>query len=211
MLAFEQVLLTLWASFISALPGILSAIIILIIGFIVGKVLGKVVKEILLRLRVDHYVIEGEKQFKLSDIFSLITRWWIYLVFIQQSAVYLGIAAISEFVESIIGFIPGLVGAALVIIIGYIIAEYIKDKVIAKRSFYSSIVGKLVFFLLVYVSVALALPLVGIDSTIVNAILLVLIGSVGLGMAIALGLGLKDVIHTQAKEYIKRSSRKRKR
>jgi hypothetical protein len=68
---------------------------------------------------------------------------------------------------------------------------------------YSDIVAKILFFLILYISIAMALPLVGIDPTLVNNILLVIIGSVGLGLAIAIGLGLKDTIARMAKKKLK--------
>lgn len=205
----EEILLTLWDSFLVALPGLIGAIIALVIGFILGKVLGKIVREIVSRLKVDEYVSHGGKfAFSISDILSLITRWWIYLVFIQQAAGYLGVAAITQFVSSVVAFLPGLIEAALIIILGYILAEYIKDSIVTKKTFYASITGKIIFFLMVYVSIALALPFIGIDATLVNAILLVFIGTFGLGMAIAMGLGLKGVVEMEAKKYAGRVERK---
>jgi hypothetical protein len=47
----------------------------------------------------------------------------------------------------------------------------------------------------------MALPLMGIETFIVNAVLLVIVGSVGLGLAIAIGWGLRDTIAAMAKKY----------
>jgi len=209
-MALETLLVGLWGNFVNSLPGLIAAIVTLIIGLIIGKVVGRIVKEIFIRLKVDEFVLEGEKMvFRFSDIFSVIARWWIYLVFIQAAAEFLGIAAVTVFVSEIISFIPGLIKGALIIIVGYVLAEYIKDKIVSKKTIYGSIVGKIIFFLLLYISVALALPLLGIDATIVNWILLILIASVGLGIAIATGLGLKDVVAANASEYMKKAKRRK--
>ena len=211
-MALETMLITLWNGFVASLPGLVAAIITLIIGLVIGKIVGRIVKEILTRLKVDEYVLEGEKVvFKFSDTFALIARWWIYLVFIQQAAFFLGINAIIDFVETIIAFLPGLIEAALIIIVGYVLAEYFKDKIVSKQTVYRSIVGKIIFFLLIYISVALALPFVGIDTMLINWILLIIIGSFGLGIAIATGLGLKDVVAITAKEYMKKAKRTKRR
>ncbi|MBU3896909.1 MAG: hypothetical protein KJ697_03165 [Nanoarchaeota archaeon] len=209
-MALETVLMTIWINFIASLPGLIAALITLIIGLVVGKVVGKVVKELFTRLKIDEYVLEDEKHlFKFSMVSSLIARWWIYLVFIQQATVFLGIVAISNFVNSIIGFLPGLIEAAVIVIVGSLLAEYIKDKLVSKKTFYGAIVGKLIFFLLVYVSIALALPFIGIDTMLINWILLIIIGSVGVGMAIAIGLGMKDVVASVAKDYVGKAKRRR--
>lgn len=208
-MALETLLVGLWGTFVDSLPGLIAAIVTLIIGLIIGKVVGKIVKEIFVRIKVDEFVLEGEKvSFKFSDIFSLIARWWIYLVFIKAAAEFLGIAAITLFIGDMITFIPGLIKGALIVIVGYVLAEYIKDKIISKKTIYGSVVGKIVFFLLIYMSIALALPLLGIDATVVNWGFLIMISSVGLGIAIATGLGLKDVVAESAKQYMKKSRRK---
>lgn len=204
-MVYEQVFISLWDNFIGSLPGLIAAIITLLIGLVLGKVLGRVVKEVLIRTNVDSYTTEKHKlAFKLSDIFSLITRWWIYLVFIQQSAVFLNVAAITTFVNSLIAFIPGLVESAIIIIVGYVIASYMKDKIISAKTLYADIIGKTVFFLMVYISIALALPFVGINPTLINWILLIIIAAIGAGLAIAIGFGLKDVVAQAAKDYSKK-------
>ncbi|MBU3904596.1 MAG: hypothetical protein KJ906_00400 [Nanoarchaeota archaeon] len=209
-MGLDDMLITLSNNFVDRIPGLVLAIVTLIIGLIVGKIVGKIVKELLNRLKVDEYVLEGEKMtFKFSDIFPVIARWWIYLVFIQQAAMFLGVLAITEFVNTILLFLPSLIGAALIIIIGYALAEYIKDKMISKKTFYGSIVGKIVFFLLLYISVAMALEFLNVDTLLINAILLISIASLGLGIAIATGLGLKDIVATEAKKYIKTPKRRR--
>ncbi len=212
---FEDVFSTLYTTFITGLPGVLysiiSAAITLLIGLIIGRIIGRIVREIIIRSKVDEWISEEDKlAFKFSHVADLIARWIIYLVFIKQSAIFLGVLAITTFVDSIISIIPSLVEGALVIIVGYTVALYLKDKIISSKTFYSDLVGKIVFFLIIYSSIALALPFVGIDPSLINNMLLVIIGSVGLGLAIAMGLGLKDVIAESARNYSKKFGRKRK-
>jgi uncharacterized membrane protein YoaK (UPF0700 family) len=102
--------------------------------------------------------------------------------------------------DSILAFIPGLTKAIIVVIVGYALAEYVRRQVEASVITYSETVAKVLFFLILYIGIAMALPLVGIDPTLVNNILLIIVGSVGLGMAIAVGLGLKDTITRMAKK-----------
>ena len=100
----------------------------------------------------------------------------------------------------------------MIIIVGYVLAEYFKDRIISKDTMYGSLVGKIIFFLLIYISIALSLPFLGIDALLINWILLIIIGAVGFGIAIAMGLGLKDIVASSAKEYMKKTKKpKRKR
>lgn len=193
----------LWIDAQAFIPNLVAAIIILVIGYIIGRVVGYVVKEILQRTNVDDYFEEqGDLQFELSGIFSVIGKWIIYLIFIQQAALALEVTAITDIVGKIVTWIPGLVGAIAVFLAGYGIAIYSKKQIIGSETLYSNILGKVIFFFVIYVAIATALPLVGIQAGLLNNILLIIMGSVGAGFAIASGLGLKDIFHDEAERYI---------
>jgi len=209
-MAWQDVLLSLWNNFVIGLPSLVYAIIWLILGFIIGKVIGRIVKEILIKVDLDKFIVEKEKlKIKFSDIFATISRWVIYLVFIIIAAEALNIAVLTNLVTSAIGFLIGVVEATVIIIVGYALALYIKDRVVGTKTVYGDLVGKILFFLILYVSIALALPFVGIDVTLINWILIVIVASLGLGFAIAIGLGMKDVMKDLAKNYARKFKRRR--
>ncbi len=216
MAALEEAISTFVGGLTQQLPVVLSqviaATITILVGLVIGKIVGRIAREIVVRSKIDEWISsEDHVKFKISNILDLVTRWIIYLVFLRQSAIFLGVAAVSEFVNSIINVIPSLVEASLIIIVGYTIAIYLKDRIISSKSVYSDLMGKIIFFLIIYLSIALALPFVGIDPSLINNILLVIVGSVGLGLAIALGWGLKDVVRDAAQDYAKKfRGRKRK-
>jgi len=189
-------------SVINFLPSLAAAIILLIIGWAVGILVGKVTREVMLRLKVDKYLAKGKKPlFSLTDILSVIFRWSIYLVFIQAAVEALGIAVLVTFLSNILGFVPKLIRAILLVVVGYGLAEYVRGQVETSKLSYSDIISKLLFFLIVYIAIAMALPLMGVETFIVNAVLLVIVGSVGLGLAIAIGWGLRDTVAAMAKKY----------
>ena len=207
---FAQVFINLWNGFLTTLPGIVAAIITLFIGFIVGRLAGMVIKEIIVRLKIDEWVAEEGVTFKFSSVFDVIARWVIYLVFIQQAAIFLGVEAITVFVNNVIAIIPPLIQAGLLVVVGYSLAIYMKERIISSKTLYADVVGKTVFFLIIYLSIAMALSQMSIDTTLVNNILLLIVAGVSLGMAIALGLGLKDVVSSSAKSYAGKFGKKRR-
>jgi hypothetical protein len=211
MVMVQEALITLWNSFLLILPSLIWTAVALVVGFIVGKIVGWLVKQFLVRVKLDHYIFEKEKfKIKLSDVFSILARWVIYLAFILIAVVdILNIEAITVLVTSAIGFLVGAIEASVIIIVGYSLAYYIKDKVIQSKTFYGDLVGNVIFFLVLYVSIALALPFVGIDPTLINWILIVTVASFGIGLAIAIGLGLKDVIADVARDYSKKFKKRR--
>jgi hypothetical protein len=189
------------------LPNLISAIILLIIGLVVGKIVGRIVKEVLERAKVDYYVHEKKKpEFSISSLFSVITRWWIYLAFITAalSREVLGITSLAIWIAEINAFIPRVIGAAIILVAGYVLGEYIRLHFKKTERLYAGLVGKITFFFIIYVAIALALPILGISATLVNNILLIIIGAIGLGLAIAMGLGLKDAVSDISRRYVKK-------
>jgi hypothetical protein len=191
-------------SAITFFPSLVVSVILLAIGWIVGSIVGRIIKELMLRFKIDQYLSKRGPSIKISDIFPIIFEWVIYLVFIQSAVSVLGIEPLTEFVGEIISFIPGLVEAVIVVIVGYVLAEYVKNEIEKSKIAYSRFMAAVMFWLLVYVAIALALPLVNIDATLVNNMLLVAVGSIGIGVAIALGLGLKELVAAWARAQAKR-------
>jgi Conserved TM helix len=202
-----DILANLTTGAVNFLPNLVSAIVLLVIGLVVGKILGRVVKEFLEKVRLDYYVSETHKPaISLSSLFSVIVRWWIYLAFISAalSTQVLGIASLALWIAEVQAFIPRVIGAAVIMVVGYVLAEYIRAHIKKGPTLYGALVGKVLFFLVLYVSIALALPILGISSALISNILLIIIASVGLGVAIALGLGLKDAVSDVSKRYVKK-------
>jgi uncharacterized protein YacL len=190
------------------LPKIAVAVVLLLIGWIIGWVVIKVSKKVLELVKIDSYIShEGKSHVQLSKILPVVFSWFIYLAFIQAAVEALGIQSLVNVVGTVMSFIPGLVGAILVIVAGYAIGEYVRRQIEGVKVMYSDIIARGVFFLVLYIAVATALPLVQIDSSLINNILLVIIGSVGAGFAIAMGLGLKDEVAAMVKQYRGKMSR----
>jgi len=190
---------------VTYIPNIIAAVLLLLVGWLIGKVLGMVTREILKRLKADVYFKFG-RGFEVSKIFGLIVSWIIYLAFIQAavSKEVLGVPTLELFVGQVLNFIPGVLEGMIIILVGYILAKYVQGQVIATKAEYSKFIGQVIFFFTIIITVALALPFVGIDPSLINNIILILVGSVGIGIAVALGLGLKDSVATLAKKYAKK-------
>jgi hypothetical protein len=205
-------LTSLWESFLQNSPNMVLSIIIIIVGVLFGKFAGKLIRKIIKRAGVDKFVAQEDYlPIKISELAGTLTSIILYMVFLQQAAWTLGIAAINEFVGGILTFVYGAVGASVTIIVGYSLATYLKDKVINSKTIYSDMLGKILFLLILYLSIAIALPLIGVDATLINNLLLIVVASVGLGFAIAIGLGMKETFNAIGKTYVNKLKRGMKR
>ena len=201
----ESALISLYQSIVVGFPSLVYAIIILAIGYIIGRLVGVVTEKALIRLHIDEYVTEHEHlSLRLSSVFGVVAKWSVYLVTLQVFAGVLQVPVIIGIVGSVVEFIPRVVGAIVVLVVSYAVAIYAKEEILGSKELYSSIVGKILFFLVVYIGIATALPLLGVDPFLINSIMLLLVGAFSIGMAIALGWGLKDVVAETARSYTRK-------
>lgn len=204
--------MNLWNSFLEMAPNLLAAVILLIIGFIVGKVVGRVVREILERVGVDKYLQKKEHlKFEASSVFDVVARWLIYLAFIQAAVSTLNIETLTFLMSEVMSFLANVVVAAVIIIVAYAIGVYIKEHILGRGTPYSDLTGKIIIYFVTFVGLALGLNIVFPGKTsLINGILLLIVGGISLGLAIALGLGLQDAIKKMSKDYAKEFKKKRK-
>ncbi|MFP4116704.1 MAG: mechanosensitive ion channel family protein [Candidatus Aenigmatarchaeota archaeon] len=215
----QAVLQNLWQSFTGNIGNFVGFLIVLVIGWIIGRVVGKVIREILVRADVDKYIKEkGHLNFKASSLFDTVARWIIYIVFISEAVNVLQVEVISDFLfANILPGIGGIVGAGIVILVAYMIGIYFKEGLIEddeEGTSYADLSGKVVFYLAMFFGIVLGLDIffgvaLGQPAVILQGVIFILAGALGLGIAVAMGLGLKDVVHDMAEEYAEEFKEKR--
>lgn len=185
------------------LPSLFFAAVVLVVGYIIGRVTFSVVNRVLEHTDVDEYFEEeGHLELQLSDLFADLAKWIVYFAFLWQAGQILGVAAINRVLEALVTYIPGVIGAIAVFLAGYGIAIYTKDQIVGAETLYADLLGKTIFFFVLYVAFATALEMARIPTQLLNNILLILVASGGLAFSIAAGWGLKDVFQDEAERYI---------
>ncbi len=193
----------IWDATQQFLPKLFFAVVLLIVGYILGRVTFSAILRLLEHTRVDEYFEEeGHLELQLSELFAELGKWIVYFAFLQQAALILEVSAFKSLIEDIVSWIPGVIGAIAVFLAGYGIAIYTKDHIVGSETFYADLLGKTIFFFVLYIAVSTALPLAGIGAELLNNILLIIVASVGLAFAIAAGWGLKDVFRQEAEKYM---------
>ncbi len=216
---------------ITALQGVVVNIVIsLIIGLallVIGYGVAVIVEEILKRAFERSKLEEKLKEqglsnallgFSLSGIITGIIKWIIFLWFLVSAVsvvenafiAYKGAAAtpvLTNFLVSFVNFLPPLLQGILILITGFLLADYIAGAIRKSIAVQANTIAIATKAVVIYFTVTIALsnPAYGIDVSIITEIFnyLVLAASLGLGggIAIALGLGMKDSISRMAKKH----------
>lgn len=120
--------------FIAFIPTLVAIILLIIIGTILGKFLGKVGAKILDRIGlddlIDKTVIGGmlrRAQMSTTAFFEALIRWFIYIIFAVIILDLLDIQVVNEFVNLVIYYIPLVISAIIVLLIGLLIVDFVSD------------------------------------------------------------------------------------
>jgi len=198
---------TLINQFIDFVPRLTGCLVILIIGYLVAKGVAVLVRNVLGRVGFDRI---GEKlneisivkqlktEIKLSEIIAQVLYYFILLVFLTAATETLGVDAITSMVLSIVNFIPQLIAAAIMLQVGIMLADVIKNTVTSLcKSFNipsAKLIGNLVFIFFLIITFISALGQIGIETTLLESSFNLILGGIVAAFALGYGIASRDVL-----------------
>ena len=195
------------------LPALIGAIIIFVAGWIIARLVKFAVVKLLKLIRFDkatekggvqQFLKKGEITKTPSDILGILVYWFIMILVLIASLDALGLPIVSDLLNSIFLYIPNVVAAIIVLVLGLLVGNLLAAvvKTAASNAGLKAAdgMGKLALYALVIFSIAIALDQLGVGEEIVGAAFVITFGAVALALALAFGLGGRDA----AAEYLKR-------
>jgi small-conductance mechanosensitive channel len=199
---------TIIQDIVSALPGILGAIIVLLLGWLIIKILGFVIKKVLKLVRVDalsdrineaQLFGEGSK-IKIDVIRILLgfVKGILWITFIIVAAEVMGLTIISTEIANLLHYLPVLLSALVIFMIGMYAARLVRKALLSVFDSMglggSKIVSGIVYYMIIVFVLITALNQAGIDTEIITSNITLIIGAFLLAFAIGLGLGSREVV-----------------
>jgi small-conductance mechanosensitive channel len=192
----------------SALPGIIGAIIVLIFAWLIIKITGFILKKLMRLAKVDRLSerindaqLFGEDSKIKIDIIKVIlgfVKGLLWLTFIIVAADVMGLTVISEEIANLLRYLPVLLSALVIFMIGMFAAKLIKKALLGVFDSMgiggSKIVSNIVYYLILVFVLVTSLNQAGIDTAIVTSNITMIIGALLLAFAIGLGLGSREVV-----------------
>jgi hypothetical protein len=189
-------------NFLGFLPALIGALLILIIGWIVAGLLAGLVERGLKAVGFERaaqstgisgFIQRSGSSWTASAIVAEIVKWFIRLLAIQAAASVLGLTQISEIVNAILLWLPNLVVAIVIIVIGTLIAKFVSGVVRGSTSQMGftnpDLLASVAYYAIVVFAVLAAIDQLGIAETVVNTLFIGLVAMVVLAAGLAFGLG----------------------
>jgi Conserved TM helix len=191
-------------SFFGFLPRLLGFLVVLAIGWIIARVVKAVVTKALEKVGLDRalhsgstarYVDRVAPSTSASRLIGSLAYWFILLGALAIAVSQLGIAALDNFVAAIGAYLPNIVAAVLIFVIagaiaaavGALVAHTMGDTPTGK------VVGSVVPVLVMAIATFMILNQLQIAPEIVTITYAALLGSAALAMALAFGLGGREL------------------
>ncbi|BAY97073.1 TM helix repeat-containing protein [Tolypothrix tenuis PCC 7101] len=206
---------------LNALPAIFTALGILIIGYFLGRFVSEVVTSILTSLgfnnifsvlglpsprRTAVYTEAGAPVTTPtrtpSEIVGIIVFVGILLFATVAAVNILNIPALTALVSGILIIFGRILSGLVVFGIGLFLANLAFSIIVSSESAQARILGQVARIAILTLVSAMALRQIGVASDIVNLAFGLLLGAIAVAIALAFGLGGRDVAREQVKEWL---------
>jgi hypothetical protein len=188
--------------FFAFIPELIAAIVILILGYFVAKFIGNLVHRLLGRAGLDRTLQSGQAgnwvqrvTTSPSRVIGTLAFWAVFLGAISLAVSVLGINALTDFVAAVYAYLPHIIAAALIFLVAGAVSAGVAA--LATRTMGDTPTGKFVAtvapILVMSIATFMILTELGIAEQIVLITYAALMGAIALGLALAFGLGGRDV------------------
>jgi hypothetical protein len=191
-------------SFFNFLPNLIAFAVILAVGFLIARVLGGVARKALEKLGIDRALHDSDAGRYVERISpgakpsNGVGRavFWLAMVFVVAVAIgALKIPAVTGFMNQVLSYMPNVIAAIVIFVVAAAIAGAAGTAVtkLMGDTTTGKLMAAIVPTLVLVIGLFMVLNQLKIAEEIVTITFAALLGSLGLGMALAFGLGGRDV------------------
>lgn len=201
-----EIFRTLVERAIGSVPALLAGVVLIILALIAAKVVERLLRAVMVRFRFDALIRRtgvdswlgrmGVRQ-SLDDVVPRVIYFILLFLFAREAADALGLTAISEAIGSVISYLPNIISAFLILLVGSAIAQ-VAGRAVGETGRgagiqFAPLLGRILTGALVFVLVVMALGELEVQTLLVREIAVVLVAGGVLSFALSFGLGSRDI------------------
>lgn len=194
-----------WVGFIGFVPSLIGSLIVLIVGLIVAAGLGTLIEKIFDSIRLDSFLARlglmpyferAGLRLRAAHFLGRLVYWFIVVAFLLAASDILGLFALSDFLRQVLGYLPNVVAAVLIMLAAVVVGNFLKRlvsaSVLSARLHAAHFLGTLTWWAIVVFGFLAALVQLNIASSIINSLITGFIAMLALAGGLAFGLGGRD-------------------
>jgi len=193
------------ALFFSAIPKVLGFLLILIVGWLIASLVEKAVAAVLRSVRFNElsqragladFVSKMGTRTDASGLLAGVVKWFIRLIALVVAFDALGLPAVSDVLRQLLLWLPNVVVALVVLVIGGLVARALSNLVrgaTAKSHLGDpELLARVASALVWAFAIVVAVNQMGIATTLVNTLFMAVVGAVALALGLSFGLGGRE-------------------
>jgi len=205
------------ALFFAAIPKIIGFAIILIVGWFVASLVARAVGHILRAIHfnnlarrsgISDFVQRMGLETDASGFVAEIVKWFIRLITLVVAFDALGLPAVSDVLRQLLLWLPNLVVAIVVLVIGGIAANALASVVRGSTSEAGfsnpDMLAKVARVAVWAFAIVVAVNQLGIAQTLVNTLFMAVVGAAALALGLAFGLGGRETAGEVVRKWYRR-------
>lgn len=204
------------------LPSVGAAIAILIAGYILARVLERWTDALLKRLNFNRMAeaggiseAMGRTGTRLDPIHAVgkLLFWLVMLVVILLASSALGLESIREMFGTMLSYIPVLIAAIVIVVLGMIVGEFVRALVLASAGGVEGVptLARIAKGVVVLIAVFMAVQQLGVADELVTAAFTLILGAIALAVGLAFGLGNRDLAGEVTRRWYEEGRARRQR
>jgi len=189
---------------LGVLPSLFGAGLILVAGYLLARILERWTDALLQRLNFNKMAdagglseAVGRTGTRLDPIHAVgnLLFWLVMLVVILLASTALGLESINTMFGTMISYIPTLIAAIVIVILGMIVGEFVRALVLASAGGVEGVpvLAKVAKAAVVLISGFMAVQQLGVAEEIVTAAFTLILGAIALATGLAFGLGNREL------------------
>jgi hypothetical protein len=196
---------------------------IIVAGWIIAKILKGLAFRFLLTVRfdvasekagIDDVLVRADIRQSPAELIAVLVYWLVLLATLVAAVSALGLSEVSEILTRCLVYVPKVIAAVVVLILGLFLASFLAGVVRAAAAnaglAENEALAALVRYAVVAFTAAVTLEELGIAPDLVRSAFIILFGAVALAMALAFGLGCKDLAREWMVRYLDSARARRK-
>ena len=202
------------------LQNFLAAIVIFVVGWIVAKIIKEIIVRLLRALRIDsiseqikieQFLSKGGIKYTLSELIGVVIYWVILLGVLISALNLLNLTGVTGLLDRVLAYMPNVIGAVIILVLGMYLAAFVSSVVRTATAnigiAQAGLLSKVAQVAIIAFSILIALEQLRIGAILINAMSIVL-AAIGLGAALAFGMGCKDAAGRFVNDLIEKLKKK---
>jgi len=199
---------------VNFLPTLISAFAVIIIGWFIAKAIQKITSKVFSWLKLDvlsdksglsNLLSKGGIKQTFSQLLSVLLYWFVMLLVFISALNILQLNVLAQLMDKIIFYIPNVIAAVFVVVVGMYLASFLSGLVkTAMRGIgvqEAHFLGNLTRSVVILFALVISLQQLRIQAGILSFALQVSLGSIGLAIGLAFGLGGKETASRMLEEW----------